>query len=242
MSVTDDELHPAETARLQRAQETRPERLRFGLPDLEAEDLAASIGGDADRDDDRLRDHSPPNSCFAVGRVEEHVGIRRVREGPVTERGDVLVQVRADPRHLALANPGVCAERLHQVIDLPRAHAVDIRLHHDREQRLIHPPAAFQQRREEGALPQLRKPQLQVPRRRGQRAGAGAIALRDPLSAALEWRGADERSSFRVNQFLIESFGRDTDPVGDIGEFQFPEELEEGRLVKSHRAFVSSCE
>src|SRR5690606_14988555 len=37
-------------------------------------------------------------------------------------------------------------------------------------------------------------------------------------------------------------FRRDPDPVGDIGEFQFPEELEEGRLVKSHRALCPYVE
>src|SRR5690606_13618704 len=54
--------------------------------------------------------------------------------------------------------------------------------------------------------------------------------------------GADERGRFRIDQPLIERFGRDTDPVGDIGEFQFPEELEEGRLVKSHRALCPYVE
>ena len=39
---------------------------------------------------------------------------------------------------------------------------------------------------------------------------------------------------------LVEGFGRDPDPVADIGELEFPEELEEGRLVKSHRALCLS--
>ncbi|GAA3760740.1 hypothetical protein GCM10022240_11710 [Microbacterium kribbense] len=61
--------------------------------------------------------------------------------------GDVLVQIRADPRHLGLADPGVRAERLHEIVDLPSRDTVDVGLHHDREQRLIDPPAPFQQRR-----------------------------------------------------------------------------------------------
>jgi len=41
---------------------------------------------------------------------------------------------------------------------------------------------------------------------------------------------------------LRERFGSCPDPVGDIGEFQFPEQLEEGRLVKSHRALCPYVE
>jgi hypothetical protein len=64
--------------------------------------------------------------------------------------------------------------------------------------------------------------------------------LRDTVRGTFERGGADERGRFRINQLLIERFRRDTDPVGDIGEFQFPKELEEGRLVKSHRALCLS--
>lgn len=49
--------------------------------------------------------------------------------------------------------------------------------HHHREQGLVDPLAAFEQGREERAGAQLRDPQLQIPRRRRQRAGAVAIAL-----------------------------------------------------------------
>ena len=41
---------------------------------------------------------------------------------------------------------------------------------------------------------------------------------------------------------LIQGFGRDADPIGDIGEFQLTKEVEPGRLVKSRRVFVSFCE
>ena len=52
-------------------------------------------------------------------------------------------------------------------------------------------------------------------------------AVRGPF----ERGSADLRGSFRVDQLLIERLGRRPDPVSDISEFQFPEELEEGRLV-----------
>src|SRR5699024_4854978 len=82
----------------------------------------------------------------------------------------------------------------------------------------------------------------EVPGRRGQSARSGPVALGDSVRGAFERGRADERDRFRIDQLLIQRFGRDTDPVGDIGEFQFPEELEEGRLVKSHRALCPYVE
>jgi len=108
---------------------------------------------------------------------------------------------------------------------------VDVGLHDHGEQCLVDPTTAFQQRREERPLPELRDPQLQIPRRRRQGPRAGAVALRGACRGAFERGGADERGRFRVDQLLIERLGRRPNPVGDIGEFQFPEELEEGRLV-----------
>lgn len=93
------------------------------------------------------------------------------------ERGDVLVQVRADPPHLGPADSRVCAERLDQVIDLARADAEHVGLHHDREQGLIDPATALQQGREGRPLAQFREPQLELTRRGRQRAGPGAVAL-----------------------------------------------------------------
>lgn len=55
--------------------------------------------------------------------------------------------------------------------------------------------------------------------------------MRRACGGACERGGADERGRFRINQLLIERLRRDADPVGDVGEFQFPEKLEEVRLV-----------
>ena len=116
---------------------------------------------------------------------------------------------------------------------------MNVGLHHDREQGLIDPAAPLQQRREERPLPQLRNPQLQLTRGGRKSARTGPVALRDTIRSAFERGGTDERGRFRIDQLLIERLGRNPDSVGDIGEFKFPEQLEEGRLVKSHRAYVS---
>jgi hypothetical protein len=55
--------------------------------------------------------------------------------------------------------------------------------------------------------------------------------VRGALGGALERGGPDERSSFRINELLVEGLGRNPDPVGNIGEFQLGKQVEQGRLV-----------
>ena len=61
VGVGDDQLHPAQAAGLQRAQERGPERPVLGVADVEAEDLTAAVGGDAGGDHHRLGHH--PAGC-----------------------------------------------------------------------------------------------------------------------------------------------------------------------------------
>ena len=229
--VGDHQPNPAEAARLQRPEERRPERLGLRVADVEAEDLAGAVSGDADRDDDRLGDDLPPDSGLAVGRVDEHIRVGLLPERALPECGDVLVEVLADAGHLRLGDPGVRAEGLDEVIDLTGGHAVNVGLHHDREQGLIDPATPLQQRREERPRPQLRDPQIQIPGRGGQRPRTRPVADCDTALGALIRSSADERGRFRVDQFLVELLRREPDPVADIGGLQFPEKLEEGRLV-----------
>jgi hypothetical protein len=112
---------------------------------------------------------------------------------------------------------------------------VQIGLHHHREQRLINPPAAFQQRREERPSPQLGDPQLQIPGRRGQRARPGPVALGGAGLGALVRAGADHRGQLGLDQRLVERLGGGADAVVDLGGFECLEELEQGRLVQGHR-------
>ena len=150
--------------------------------------------------------HDPVvDAGLAVGGVQEHVWERHARQRAVPERGDLGIQVGADPRHLALADPGVGAQRLDQVIDLPGGRAVQVGLHDHRGHRLIDTAAAFQQRREGRPRAQRRDLQLQVAGGRGQRPRPVAFALgrtprcadegprRSPRSARL--RSAPGRSS-----------------------------------------------
>lgn len=227
----DHQPNPAQTARLQRPEERRPERLGLGVADVEAEDLPGAVGGDADRHDDRLGDDLPPDAGLAVRRVDEHIRVGLLCQRALPERGDVLVEVLADAGDLRLGDPGVRAEGLDEIVDLASGHAVDVGLHHDREQGLIDPATPLQQRREERPLPQLRDPQIQIPGRGRKRPSTRPVADRDTTLGAFIRSGADERGRLRVDQLLVELLRREPDPVADVGGLQFPEKLEEGRLV-----------
>ena len=108
---------------------------------------------------------------------------------------------------------------------------MQIGFHHDGEQRLVDPPAAFQQSGEERACSQLRDPQLKFPSRRGQHPSSGAVPVGGAILGAFERSSVDERGRFRVDQLLVQGLGRDPDPVGDIGEFELTKKVKKGRLV-----------
>lgn len=167
---------------------------------------------------------------------------RGIRERPVPKRCDLVVEVRADAADFGLADAGVGAQRLDQIVDLAGGDTVQVGLHDHREQRLIHPAASFQQGWEERAGAQFRDPQLQIPRRGRQDLGTGAVAVRGPLSVTLPRAGTDHRSRLRVNQFLIQLLRRQPDPVTDISGLQCFQRFQEGRLIHSHCAKCPNCE
>ena len=109
-------------------------------PDVEAEHLAVPVRRHPGRDHDGLGHDPVVHPGLAVGGVQEHVRERLAGQAAVAERGDLAVQVRADPRHLRLADPGIGTEGLDQVVDLAGRRAVQIGLHDHGEQRLVHPP------------------------------------------------------------------------------------------------------
>ena len=149
----------------------------------------------------------------------------------VAERGHFPVQIRTNPGHFGLGDASVGAEGLDQVVDFPGRDAVEVGLHHDGEQGLVDPPTLLEQGGEERPGAQLRDLQIKVPSRRAQGSWSGAVAIRGAVAGAFKRGGADERARFRIDQFLIQRFGRDPDAVSDIGEFEFSQQVEQGRLV-----------
>jgi hypothetical protein len=122
-----------EAAGPERPQERGPERARLAVSDGGPDDLAAAGGGHPGRDHDGLGDDPPVHPRLAVGRIQEHIRERLSGQGPVGERGHLVVEVGADPGHLGLGDPGVRAPGLDRVVDRPRGHAVQVGLHHHRD-------------------------------------------------------------------------------------------------------------
>ena len=81
------------------------------------------------------------------------------------------------------------------------------------EQAMVHASAAFEQGGEERPGTQLRDPQLQITRRRGQRPRPTPVALRGPLSTAFPGAGADHRGQLGVDQRLVDRLRGGADPV-----------------------------
>ena len=90
---------------------------------------------------------------------------------------------------------------------------MQVGLHDDREQRLVDAASAFEQRGEERPGPQLRDPQLEVARGRGECPRPAAVALRGALIGAFPRAGADHRGQLGVDQRLVDRLGRGADPV-----------------------------
>jgi hypothetical protein len=170
--VGDHESHSTQAAGLQAAQERGPERAVLAVTDIHAQHFAVPIAAHPNRDDHGLGDDLVIDACLAVGRVQEHIREARGLQRPAAERGHLIVQVGADPRHLALGDPRRDSEGLDQVVNLAGRHPVQVGLHDHREQGLIHPATPIQQGREERTGAQLRDPQPQITSGRGHGAGS----------------------------------------------------------------------
>lgn len=73
---------------------------------------------------------------------------------------------------------------------------------------------------------QLRDPQLQIARGRGQGPRPGAVALRGPLRTAFPRAGTDHRGELGVDQRLVDRLCRGPDPVLDSSGLHGFEHLE----------------
>ena len=154
MGVGDDQLHPAQTATRQRAQEARPERLGLRGPDAHAQDFALPLGVHRDGDYHRHRDDPPGLPDLHVGRIDPQVGPVTL-DRAVQEGAHPLVDLGAQPRDLALRDPAH-AHRLHQLVDRARRHALHVGFLNHRSQRLLGGPARLEEAREVAPLTKLR--------------------------------------------------------------------------------------
>jgi hypothetical protein len=83
--------------RARSAQERSPEHAVFGVSDLDAEHLTVAVAGHAGGHYHRPGHDPATDASFDVGGVQEHVRELDMIEGPVPERLERLIQLRADP-------------------------------------------------------------------------------------------------------------------------------------------------
>ena len=198
--VGNDDLDAGEAALDQRAEEAAPERLRLALTDVEPDHLPVAGLVDGVGEHERLL-HDPAAVPDLLDlRVQPQVGVAALQR-PVPEGLHLLVEPRTDPRDLALRDPQ--AERLDHLVDFARRDAGDVRLLHDRHQRLLTPLTRLEKAREVAAAADLRDRQLDLarPRRPGTR--PVAVAVCQPLRwGALAVAGADQLADLGLHQLL----------------------------------------
>jgi hypothetical protein len=94
--VGHDQLHAAETALDQAAEEAAPERLRLALADVEADHLSVAGLMHGVGEYERFRHHPAAVPDLLDLRIQPQIGVAAL-ERPVAEGLDLLVQAGADP-------------------------------------------------------------------------------------------------------------------------------------------------
>lgn len=122
MIVRDHQSDPAQAAACKRAQEFHPKGLGFRGARGHVQHLAPAVAIDADGNDHRHRDHPAVLAHLDVGGAEPDVGPIALQR-TVEEAGNLVVDLAAQPRDLALGNAGH-THGLDQVIDRAGRHAL----------------------------------------------------------------------------------------------------------------------
>jgi hypothetical protein len=197
--VGDAQAHAGQAALAQRAQERDPVGLGLDLADVQADHLAPARLVHRVGDHQRLRVHVPAIPDLDHFRVQPQVGVRPLQR-PLPERLHLVVEPSAQRRDAVLGH-AVDPELLDQPVDLARGDAVDVGLHHDRDDRPLGAPTRLQKRRKV-RLPRalLGDLQLDLADPRLPRARPVTVAVRDPLGADLTKPGTDLGGDLGVHQ------------------------------------------
>jgi hypothetical protein len=223
------------------AQEGGPEGAVLGVAHGEAEDFPVAGAGHPGGHHDGFGHHPGAFVGFDVGGVEEHVGELDVVQGPVAELGHHHVELAADAAHLTFGDPRLDPQGLDQVVDLAGRHSVDVGLHDHRPQRLVDPPAGFEQGREEAALAELGDLQVHVPGLRRQQPGPVAVAVRGAALGALVRGSANLLGRLQVDQGLEHYLHRLAHEIEIAARTQRVEQLGRGKTGQGPSALATSC-
>jgi hypothetical protein len=122
------------------------------------------------------------------------------------------------------------------IVDLTGADAVQVGLHHHREQGTVDAPATLEDRRDQAALAQLGDLQLDVPGLGGQQPVTMAVALRGARLGALVAAGADAFGCLRFDQRLQHELDTLADHVDIAAGADSVQQLVHVKLGQGHRA------
>jgi site-specific DNA recombinase len=236
VGVADHELDAPHAAGDEVLEERAPERHVLAQPDVQPEHLADAVGPHPVGDDHGHRHHPAVLPDVLVAGVQPQVRGRRVQP-PGPERRHLRVQAGGQAAHLALREPGD-PQRLDQRLHLPGAHALHVRLGHDRHQRLLRAPARLEPAGEVAARPQLRDRQLQRPHPRVPGTPPVPVPLRHPLLGPLVPLGPDLRAHLGVHQLLDDPLHHRPQPV-PAGLLALAHALRERHPLLGHRAPLS---
>ena len=243
VGVGDHQAHPAEAPVLEAAEERGPEHLVFAVTDVDAEHLAVAVDRHRGGDDHRPRHDPVLVTSLDVGGVEVHVRHGDVIEAPGPERGDLL-SIPAQIRDTVDfdtpdSQPSARTRSSTFRVDVP----VDVGGHDHRPQGPIDPTARLEQLREERPDPQLRDPQLDVPRRRRQQPGPRPVALGRPSVGPFVGLGADRGGELGVDQVLHAPLEQPAEQILRVTVAQATKQVSNsGIIVTGHRVvLLSEC-
>src|SRR5487761_175590 len=103
MGIGDDQADAAQPAADELALELEPELMVLGRTDIDAHHLTLTRGANADRDQNRHRDHTAVLPDLLEGGVQEEVWELAI-EAPGAEGVDLSVELLADPADLVLGD------------------------------------------------------------------------------------------------------------------------------------------
>jgi len=192
-------------------------------------------------DHQRLGDDAAAVSDLEVLGVEPQVGVGALQR-PRAELLDVLVKVTAHPRHPVLAH-ALDAELLDEAVDLPGGDAVDVGLHHDRDDRLLAAPPRLQEAREvRRPRPRPRDRKLDLTDPGLPRALAVAVEVGDAIRRALAAAGARQRRDLRIHQLAHDQRHRIAQQVSMLAGHRTCDDIGRGHhpILGHHGAPCSS--
>jgi len=144
VGVGDDELDAGQAAGGQRAQEGQPAGAVLAGGDVDAKDLAVAVGVDPDGDQRVDVDDAAALADLLSQCVDPDERVGPGVQGPIAERGDLVVQVLGHRRDLGLRQLRD-VEGLGELLDPARGDAAQVGGGDHRDQGLFGPAAAFEE-------------------------------------------------------------------------------------------------